>query len=418
MAAARAPGSRPARGKRDRGVRGCTTTSPSPGEDAAAPPRLDGAGKVGLLLLSAQSPRTGWQGPREHWHGEEQFTPKYPSGQVSLQLEERRKEGKCPRGWGSLPCPPPHVTWVPSSRPGRGRHPTRGHSSPKRTWGRGTGTHPRRCPQGRSCCSCRDKAGRCQGAGTPTRTCTWEAVAGGVPGSHPAGLAVQARPGLRIAGVPVPAAGARLEAALAVEAGGAALLAQGPVPAGLARQAEAIHGRAGLAVLAVPAAARAQGWRGFGILPVPPKKMLHPTRAAQTSPSPTYLPIQPKGRMYPVDFPPRSAPSSPVHTLRPVFPRRAGLPAAPALVPGDAAAVPAEGVAGAVQTVAAPLAPQPPKPSLALALARLLGAGREVAGALEAAPPAPPARQAVAVPGQGVAVRVGGVALALLLAAG
>lgn len=149
-----------------------------------------------------------------------------------------------------------------------------------------------------------------------------------------------------------------------------------------------------------------------------PKKMLHPTRAAQTSPSPTYLPIQPKGRMYPVDFPPRSAPSSPVHTLRPVFPRRAGLPAAPALVPGDAAAVPAEGVAGAVQAVAAPLARQPPKPSLALALARLLGAGREVAGALEAAPPAPPARQAVAVPGQGVAVRVGGVALALLLAAG
>lgn len=149
-----------------------------------------------------------------------------------------------------------------------------------------------------------------------------------------------------------------------------------------------------------------------------PKKMLHPTRAAQTSPSPIYLPIQPKGRMYPVDFPPRSAPSSPVHTLRPVFPRRARLLAAPALVPGDAAAVPAEGVAGAVQAVAAPLAPQPPKPSLALALARLLGAGREVAGALEAAPPAPPARQAVAVPGQGVAVRVGGVALALLLAAG
>lgn len=142
--------------------------------------------------------------------------------------------------------------------------------------------------------------------------------------------------------------------------------------------------------------------------------MLHPTGAARTSPSPTYLPIQPKGRTHPHRF----SPCSPVHTLRPVFPRRAGLPAAPSLVPGDAAAVPGEGVAGAVQAVAAPLARRPPKPSLALALARLLGAGREVAGALEAAPPAPPARQAAAVPAEGVAVRAGGIALALLLAAG
>lgn len=111
MAAARAPRSRPAWEKRDWGVCGCTTTSPSPGEDAADPPHLDGGGKVRLLLLSAQSPRTGWQGPREHWHGEEQFTPKYPSGQVSLQLEERRKEGKCPRGQGipALPRSPRYL---------------------------------------------------------------------------------------------------------------------------------------------------------------------------------------------------------------------------------------------------------------------------------------------------------------------
>lgn len=115
---------------------------------------------------------------------------------------------------------------------------------------------------------------------------------------------------------------------------------------------------------------------------------------------------------------PPAAPSSPVHTLRPVFSCWTGLPAAPALVAGVAAAVPAEGAAGAVKAVAAPLAQRPPKPSLAFALARLLGAGREVAGAFEAAPPAPPARQAAAVAGEGVAVGAGGVALTLLLAGG
>lgn len=77
-----------------------------------------------------------------------------------------------------------------------------------------------------------------------------------------------------------------------------------------------------------------------------------------------------------------------------------------------------ERTAGAVPAVAAPLARRPPEASQALALARLLRAGRDAAGALEAAPPAPPARQAAAQPAQGVAVGRGGVALALLPAAG
>lgn len=80
-----------------------------------------------------------------------------------------------------------------------------------------------------------------------------------VPGSHPARFTVRAGPRLRVADLPTPAAGTQLEAALAVEAGRAGFLAEGPVPAGLAGQAEAIHGRAGLAALAAPAAARAEG---------------------------------------------------------------------------------------------------------------------------------------------------------------
>lgn len=52
---------------------------------------------LGLLLLNMQLPCAGWQVPREHWQGEEQFTPKKPSGQVSLQLKERGKEEKCPQ---------------------------------------------------------------------------------------------------------------------------------------------------------------------------------------------------------------------------------------------------------------------------------------------------------------------------------
>lgn len=88
-----------------------------------------------------------------------------------VAAEREKKGGEMPPGTGgSRPCPAPPVTWVPSSRPGRGRHPTRGRSSPKRTRGRGAGIRPRRCPRGRSCCSCRDKARRCQGAGTPART--------------------------------------------------------------------------------------------------------------------------------------------------------------------------------------------------------------------------------------------------------
>lgn len=65
-----------------------------------------------LILLSTQSPCTGSQVPREHWQGEEQFTPKYPSGQVLLQLEERGKEGNTP-GESEAPALP-HSQRYPS----------------------------------------------------------------------------------------------------------------------------------------------------------------------------------------------------------------------------------------------------------------------------------------------------------------
>lgn len=80
-----------------------------------------------------------------------------------------------------------------------------------------------------------------------------------IPGSCPAWLTAGAGASLRVADLPTAAAGTGLEAALAVEAGRAGLLAEGPVPARLAGQAEAVHGRAGLAALAAPAAARAEG---------------------------------------------------------------------------------------------------------------------------------------------------------------
>lgn len=65
-----------------------------------------------LILLSTQSPCTGSQVPREQWQGEEQFTPKYPSGQVSLQLEERGKEGNA-HGESKAPALP-HSQHYPS----------------------------------------------------------------------------------------------------------------------------------------------------------------------------------------------------------------------------------------------------------------------------------------------------------------
>lgn len=107
-----------------------------------------------------------------------------------------------------------------------------------------------------------------------------------------------------------------------------------------------------------------------------------------------------------------------MHALRSVFPGRTGVPAAPTLVARLAGAVPSDGTAGAVPAVAAPLARRSPVASQALALARLLRAGRDIAGALEAAPPAPPAGQTAAQPALGVAVRGGGVARALFPAAG
>lgn len=154
---------------------------------------------------------------------------------------------------------------------------------------------------------------------------------------------------------------------------------------------------------------------GTGLIPLAHIPLAQPkgqTPARCLSPARVWL--WPPGTLW---IPP-AAPSSPVDALRPVFPRWTGLPAAPALVAGAAAAVAAEGAAGAVHAVAAPLARRPPKPSLALALARLLGTGREAAGAFEAAPPAPPARQTVAVAGERVAAGAGEVALTLLLAGG
>lgn len=62
-----------------------------------------------FILLSTQSPCTGSQVPWEHWQGEEQFTPKYPSGQVSLQLEKRGKEGNAPERARLQPCPTPRI---------------------------------------------------------------------------------------------------------------------------------------------------------------------------------------------------------------------------------------------------------------------------------------------------------------------
>ena len=58
---------------------------------------------------------------------------------------------------GPRPCPAPGVTWLPSSPPGRCKLLTRGHSSPQHTRGRGAGIHRRRCPRGRSYCSCQDR---------------------------------------------------------------------------------------------------------------------------------------------------------------------------------------------------------------------------------------------------------------------
>lgn len=80
----------------------------------------------------------------------------------------------------------------------------------------------------------------------------------GVPGACPAGITAQAGPGLGVTGLPVLAAGTQLETALPMESRSTGILAEGPVPAGLAGQAEAIHGRAGLAALAAPTAVWAE----------------------------------------------------------------------------------------------------------------------------------------------------------------
>lgn len=53
----------------------------------------------------------------------------------------------------AAPSPAPSFTWLPSSRPGRGSHPTQGHSSPRHTRGTAAGIHHQTSPRGRSCYS-------------------------------------------------------------------------------------------------------------------------------------------------------------------------------------------------------------------------------------------------------------------------
>jgi len=83
-----------------------------------------------------------------------------------------RKGGEMPPGRvDPQPCPAPGVTWLPSSPPGRRTLPTRGRSSLQHIRSRGAGIHRRRCPRGRSCCSCQDRVWSISplrpGAGTP-----------------------------------------------------------------------------------------------------------------------------------------------------------------------------------------------------------------------------------------------------------
>lgn len=167
----------------------------------------------------------------------------------------QREQGSSPAPLPELSQRFPGVTCLPSSLPGRCKLLSQGHSSLKHTRGRGTGSHHQRCPRGRSCCSCQNRAKHQRlhpGAGTPTGT---GGLTLGIPGSCPARITAQAGPSLGVTGLPVLAAGTRLEAALPMESRSTGILAEGPVPAGLAGQAEAIHGRAGLAALAAPTAA-------------------------------------------------------------------------------------------------------------------------------------------------------------------
>lgn len=163
--------------------------------------------------LHMQSPCAGWQVPLEHWQGDEQFTPKKPSGQVSLQLKETEKEGKCPQDQ-QLPALFPIL-------PG----------SPVASLAEAVTRHRVTAPP--------HTVGAQQLTSITKRPCGAGAV---TAGSCPARLTTWAGTGLCITDIPLPAARAGLEAALAVEARRAALLAQGPVPARLAGQAEAIHG--------------------------------------------------------------------------------------------------------------------------------------------------------------------------------
>lgn len=181
----------------------------------------------------------------------------------SWKREERKEMPQRERGSSSAPLPEssqrfPGVTCLPSSLPGRCKLLSQGHSSLKHTRGRGTGSHHQRCPRGRSCCSCQNRAKHQRlhpGAGTPTGT---GGLTLGIPGSCPARITAQAEPSLGVTGLPVLAAGTRLEAAIPMESRSTGILAEGPVPARLAGQAEAIHGRAGLAALAAPTAAWAE----------------------------------------------------------------------------------------------------------------------------------------------------------------
>lgn len=52
----------------------------------------------------------------------------------------------------------PGITCLPSSLPGRCKLLSQDHSSLRHTQDRGTGSHHQRCPRGRSCCSCQNRA--------------------------------------------------------------------------------------------------------------------------------------------------------------------------------------------------------------------------------------------------------------------
>lgn len=203
---------------------------------------------VRLILLSTQSPCTGSQVPREHWQGEEQFTPKYPSGQVLLQLEERGKEGNDPRA-SEAPAQPhsqryPSIFLVlPVSPVACLADASSCHrvTAPRNTLGAeelAAITKGAHWAGGVAAAKTEQSFSDC----TPDRdTPGTRGLTLGIPGPCPARVTVQAGPSLGVTGLPMLAAGTRLEAAIPMESRSTGILAEGPIPARLAGQAETIH---------------------------------------------------------------------------------------------------------------------------------------------------------------------------------